>query len=132
VQVSTGIQVRAGHFPDQVVQAVRNRLDEYLSALPPGGPDRQGWPLGKKLLCKDLEAVVARVTGVDFVESLELGAKGALGIEDQPLTGLELPVLTALAVREGAAEPLAEVVGTAPEQPPVVDIHPVPVSKATC
>jgi predicted phage baseplate assembly protein len=132
VQVSTGIQVRAGHFPDQVVQAVHNRLDEYLSALPPGGPDRQGWPLAKKLLRKDLEAVVARVTGVDFVESLELGAKGALGIEDQPLTGLELPVLTALAVREGAAEPLAEVVGTAPEQPPVVDIHPVPVSKATC
>ncbi len=63
VYISVGIQVREGHFQDVVNRAVDQRLHEYLSALPPGGPDETGWPLNRQLLAKDLEAVVTRVLG---------------------------------------------------------------------
>jgi hypothetical protein len=133
VYVSVGIQVRGGFFPDTVRQEVGTRLNGYLSALPPGGPDGKGWPLNKRLLRKDLEAVVTRVPGVEFVESLELGVKSPVDIPEYDLTGLELPMLVAWSVQEGAPEPLASIVTTVPSTDPsrTKVVH-VPVSKAKC
>jgi len=134
VSISVGVRVRAGYVRDQVIQQVRQRLEEYLSALPPGGPDGDGWPLGRALLQKDLEAVATRVPGVEFVEGLELGVDTALGIERQELTGLELPRLVAMRVREGVPDPLAEVVGpqAGALDPDATRYLPVPVSRAKC
>jgi hypothetical protein len=133
VYVSVGIQVRAGYFEDEVRATVRNILNLYLSAIPPGGPERLGWPLNKRLMRKDLEAVVTRVPGVEFVESLELGVSSPVDIPEFTMSGLQLPVLTGVNVVVGAAEPLASVFGT---QTPPVDtgtrIVPIPVSKAKC
>jgi hypothetical protein len=131
VSLSVGLQVRAGYFRDQVIQSVRDRLQQYLSSLPPGGPDEGGWPLNKLLLKKDLEAAVTRVAGVEFVNSMEMGVGTELDIESKLLKGLQLPRLDTLDVREGEAESLESILGTKPptEEPTVV---PVPVTKSKC
>ncbi|MDT7807861.1 MAG: hypothetical protein QOJ70_1674 [Acidobacteriota bacterium] len=131
VALSVGLEVRAGYFRDQVIQGVRARLQAYLSSLPPGGPDAEGWPLNKLLLKKDLEAVVTRVPGVEFVNSMELGVAAELDIESKRLRGLQLPRLDTLDVREGEAESLQSILGPKPQtqEPTVV---PVPVTKPKC
>ncbi|HEX5167166.1 MAG TPA: putative baseplate assembly protein, partial [Thermomicrobiales bacterium] len=132
VYISAGIQVRAGYFEDEVRATVRTVLNLYLSANPPGGPEQLGWPLNKRLMRKDLEAVVTRVPGVEFVESLELGVGSPVDIPDYDMTGLQLPVVVGLNVVTGVAEPLATVFGSPPPSDPGIRVVPIPVSKATC
>jgi len=129
VSISVGLEVRAGYFRDKVIEAVTRRLNEYLSALPPGGPEGGGWPINKRLMKKDLEAVITRVPGVEFVVSMALGVGATMGVEDYSLTGLRLPLLQGLKVKEGEAEPL---VGSPAEEPPDTRIVPVPVTKSKC
>lgn len=131
VYISVGIEVRAGYFRDKVIEAVTKRLNRYLSALPPGGPEEKGWPINKVLLKKDLEAVVTRVAGVEFVVSMELGAGATLDLDEYSLIGLRLPMLVGLSVREGEAEALADIIAPA-ERPPETQIVPVPVTKSKC
>jgi hypothetical protein len=132
VALSVGVEIRAGHFRDRVIQTVRERLAAYLSALPPGGPDELGWPLNKRLLRKDFEAVVTRVPGVEFVNSLELGVAAELNVEGKDLRGLQLPRLDVLEVREGAAESLESILVARTEVPRDPVIVPVPVTKTKC
>jgi hypothetical protein len=132
VALSVGIEVRAGYFRDQVIQSVRERLQLYLSSLPPGGPDETGWPLNKLLHEKDLEAVVTRVAGVEFVNSMELGVGSELGIEKKLLRGLQLPRLDTLDVREGEAESLESILGTKPDTTQEPTVVPVPVTRSKC
>jgi hypothetical protein len=132
VALSVGVEVRAGYFRDQVIQAVRERLQEYLSSLPPGGPEETGWPLSKLLHEKDLEAVVTRVAGVEFVNSIELGVGSELGIEKKLLKGLQLPRLDTLDVREGEAESLESILGTKPDTTQDPTVVPVPVTRSKC
>jgi hypothetical protein len=132
VSLSVGLEVRAGYFRDQVIQGVRERLQEYLSALPPGGPDETGWPLNKLLLKKDLEAVVTRVAGVEFVNSMELGVAAELNIESKRLKGLQLPRLDTLDVREGEAETLQSILGAKAAETQEPTVVPVPVTKSKC
>ncbi len=140
IYLSVGIKVQGGHFPDIVRQTVRDRLNGYLSALPLGGPEGQGWPLKKRLIKKDLEAVVTRVAGVEYVNELKLGIRTPVEvIEDETdsnlasnLTGLQLPKLVGLAVTEGEADELSSFVGQAGQPDTQVKVVPVPVSKKTC
>lgn len=133
VYVSVGIQVQSGFFSDQVRQTVSDRLNGYLSSLPLGGPLGQGWPLNKRLLGKDLEAVVTRVPGVEFVHDLEMGVGSPTNVPQHDLAGLELPRLAGLSVQEGMPEPLADVFAQAPSaEPSAVEVVPVPVLKAKC
>ncbi|MDT5294323.1 MAG: hypothetical protein QOJ76_1203 [Acidobacteriota bacterium] len=132
VALSVGLEVRAGYFRDQVIQAVRERVQVYLSSLPPGGPDATGWPLNKLLLKKDLEAVVTRVAGVEFVNTMEMGVGGTLNIESQRLKGLQLPRLDTLDVREGDAESLQSILGAKPAETQEPTVVPVPVTKSKC
>lgn len=134
VYVTVGLQVQAGYFVDTVKQAVTARLYEYLSALPPGGPDGAGWTLGKRLLRKDLEAVATRVPGVEFVRSLRMGVGTAEEREEYPLAGLELPMLDGVAVVEGEAEPLTNVLpgGIVGDVTAERRFVPVPVTRSKC
>jgi hypothetical protein len=134
VYVSVGIQVQGGFFPDRVRQMVRERLNGYLSALPSGGPLGQGWPLKKQLMRKDLEAVVTRVPGVEFVGNLQMGVDTPVDIPDYKLTGLQLPRLVGLSVQEGMAEPIATIFAPTPSAAPPEETEfvPVPVIRETC
>jgi hypothetical protein len=133
VYVSIGIRVRAGSFPDLVKGTVRDSLSLYLSALPFGGPEGAGWPLNKRLMRKDLEAVATRVPGVEFVEGIQMGVGSPADVAEDDVSGLELPVLVGIDVTEGPPEPLANLFG-APSalSSSGVRIVPVPVSRATC
>jgi predicted phage baseplate assembly protein len=132
VYLSVGLRVREGYFRDVVIQDVRTRLEEYLSALPPGGPDAEGWPLSRRVMKKDLEAAVTRVAGVEYVESMQMGVGSGADIEFRDLSGLQLPRLAKLGVREGEAEALAALLGeTTPGGPPL-EVLPVPVSRTKC
>ncbi len=133
VYVSVGICVQGGHFPDVVRQVVSDRLNGYLSSLPPGGPEGRGWPLSKRLVRKDLEAVVTRVPGVEYVDSLEMGVGAPQDVAEQGLGGLELPMLVGLSVREGSAEPVASIFAApADAGPPAVKVVPIPVLRTVC
>jgi predicted phage baseplate assembly protein len=131
VYVSVGIVVQAGFFADDVQANVQTALRFYLAALPPGGPFGGGWPLGRKLLKKDLEAHLTRVPGVEYVDGMELGVESPTDIPEYPLSGLQLPRLAGLSVIQGTAEPLAQVFGPKPPTPPS-QIVLVPVSKSKC
>jgi len=132
VYLSVGLRVREGHFRDVVIQDVRVRLEEYLSALPPGGPDAAGWPLSRRIMKKDLEAAVTRVAGVEYVQSMQMGVGSGADIELRDLTGLQLPRLARLGVREGEAESLAALLGETTPGGPSVEVLPVPVSRTQC
>ncbi|MBK8814432.1 MAG: putative baseplate assembly protein [Methylococcaceae bacterium] len=133
IYIAVGIKVQGGYFPDVVRQTVRDRLNGYLSALPLGGPEGLGWPLNKRLIQKDLEAVVTRVAGVEFVNELRLGVKTTVEVTDANLRGLELPMLVGLSVTEGEPDTLDSLVAGKPEQTSTqIKVVPVPVSKKTC
>jgi hypothetical protein len=133
VYVSVGIQVQGGFFADVVRQEVQDRLKGYLSSLPPGGADGKGWPLKKRLIQKDLEAVVTRVPGVEFVDSIQMGVESMVDIPDYKLSGLKLPRLAGVNVTEGSAEPLSSVFGSvAQPSEPGTQVVPIPVCKCTC
>jgi uncharacterized phage protein gp47/JayE len=60
-----------------VEQAARAALEEFLHPLR-GGPDGQGWDLGRGVYLSDVAGVLGSVAGVDFVEELTLSANGRL------------------------------------------------------
>ncbi len=132
VYLSVGIRVKAGFFPDRVEQEVEQQLQFYLCALPPYGPDGAGWPLKKTLQRKDLEAVATRVPGVEYVETLEMGVENPQDTSDYRITGLQLPRLVGVSVRQGSAEPLESVFAPAGQAPSITGTVPIPVSRATC
>ena len=132
VYVSVGIQVRAGFFVDRVAQDVELRLRQYLSSLPPGGPDGLGWNLEKHLVAKELEAVAARVSGVEYVDSLEMGVESPQSISDYALTGLELPRVAGIKVRQGAAASLESLFAPPGSGPSSNEGVPIPVTRAKC
>ena len=49
----------------------RVALEEFLHPLT-GGPERNGWELGRNVYLSDVAAVLERVEGVDYVEDLAL------------------------------------------------------------
>ncbi|SEQ07112.1 putative baseplate assembly protein [Nitrosomonas ureae] len=132
VYISVGIQVQGGYSPDIVRETVRIRLSGYLSALPLGGPEGLGWPLKKRLIQKDLEAVVTRVAGVEFVNELKLGVATPGEVTDANLVGLQLPMIVGLSVTEGEPEQLTSLVGQINQPDAQTKIVPVPVSRKTC
>lgn len=132
VYISVGVQVRAGFFIDQVKQDAERQLQIYLSSLPPGGPDGTGWPLNKGLVRKELEAVVTRVPGVDYVESLQMGVTSAEDIADYVISGLQLPRVAGISVRQGSAESLASLFAPPGSEPSLTETVPIPVSRAKC
>lgn len=132
VYVSAGIQVRAGYFVDQVEQEAETSLREYLSSLPPGGLDNQGWPLNKRLVRKDLEATITRVAGVDYVNNLQMGVGSTEDIPEYDLKRLELPRVAGVRVRQGTAQSLQSVFAAPGAGPSLTQGVPIPVTRTKC
>ena len=75
VGIGVGITVHEGLEFAAVVNAVREALRRFLWPLPPGGPDGQGWPLGRGVSDREVEVAVARVSGVAGVAQINLFRK---------------------------------------------------------
>ena len=116
-----GRTVAEGINPDAVHMAVREALFQYLWPLPTGGVSGKGWELSRPVRDRELEVVVARVSGVDAVSRVKLFTKqGDEWRRAQPSTN-DAPV--ELPMRLWQLPELLEVVvvssleGAAPEAP---------------
>lgn len=135
VAISVGVQVRKGYQVDAVRRWVEQIVRQYLSAVPPSGPDGAGWPLGRAVRAAELEAVAVQVEGVEYA----VGTRLALVlpatdtqprvVEERDLIDLEiwqLPEVVALdVVRGDPPEPAA------PEPDPTGKV-PVPLPPEVC
>lgn len=138
IWVSVGVKIARGYGRDAVLQRVREALETYLSPLkggpvPAGEKHGRGWPLGRKVLARDLEAVVTRVDGVEYVEDeLLLASESSRDTQAVTITGLELPRLMIARVTEGEPTPIEQVVGDVPVDGAGGTVVPVPVVPEVC
>jgi len=63
--IAVGIDNPGGK--EETNTAVKEALKQFLFCLAPGGPQNQGWPLGRTVKRRELEIIVSRVEGVDGV-----------------------------------------------------------------
>ncbi|HEX3481125.1 MAG TPA: putative baseplate assembly protein [Kofleriaceae bacterium] len=129
--VSVGVKPKPGTRMEQLNQWVCLALHQYLAPLAPFGPDGQGWPLGGKVNRAAIEAAVLQVSGVAWVEELQLFRvfnDGTMtgAVESIDLRLIDLPALTQIAVGAGTAPPLSA--GPATDKVLV----PVPVPRTAC
>lgn len=115
-------------------------LRQHLAPLPPYGPDGKGWPFGRNVTDRDIEAATLRVLGVRLVNQVlvvgeEIDRTGSRQPVETAVTMLawQLPVLLEVRVAIGANS-MAEVLpplGTEPAATPPTSM-PVPVGKEEC
>jgi len=131
IAVSAGIAVKEDYQVDAVRRWVELILRQFLAPVPPFGPDRQGWPMGRLVRRAELEAVAVQVDGVDYVQDLLLGTLDANGqatpVDLVALERWQVPDLAEIAVVSGDPLDLGEVYAPAP--PAKV---PVPVPPDVC
>lgn len=135
IWVSVGVGLLGGYAAGPVREAVKQALYRFLSPLY-GGQTGTGWPLNVSVLQAELEAVVARVNGVQLVnDPLRLGTATTDDVTTVPLSGLELPRLAGVSVVSGAALPLDQLRNAPPaaSAPPAGgEWTPIPVLPERC
>lgn len=131
IAISVGLAVGAGFSALGVRRWVELVLRQYLSPLPPFGPDGKGWPLGHRVHAPELEAAAVQVEGVEFIESLRVAdLSSGVPVEGTvELAGWEVPEIVEITVVDGTApDP-----GTGGVVPPPGDAPvPVPVPRDEC
>jgi hypothetical protein len=113
VPVYAGISIELQNGADSVatVQSVQQALAAYLWALPPGGPDGGGWPLGRTVMPDELLTQAARVPGVRAVVPpttlyMQSGSSW-VPVPSVPLQVWQVPALQDVSVAtDGSAPPL--------------------------
>ena len=139
VAVSVGVRVKPGYGIEAVRGWVDQVLHQYLSPLPPLGPEGRGWPLGRTVDARELSAAALQVEGVQFLEGLELAWRptpdaGWTRVTDPlaptvPLERWQVVELAQVVVVEGPPPPAGEGLGpTPPARLPV----PIPVIGEGC
>ena len=75
--VSAAVELVDSNQREAVLNMVTAAIRLHLWALPPGGSDGNGWPLGRAVDDRTIEAVVARVPGVATVAPIRLFGRAA-------------------------------------------------------
>ncbi len=107
IALTIGIEPRQGAEAEAVKMWVRRLLSQYLAPLPPYGPEGAGWPLGRPVHLRELEAVALQVEGVRFVNGAGLAYHdGSTWVElternDLPMGRHQLPALKHIRVDRG-------------------------------
>jgi predicted phage baseplate assembly protein len=104
VRLSVAVAVEAE--PEVGEETLRRQVElalrQLLAPLPPYGPDGQGWPFGRDVGERDLEAAVLRVQGVRLVNGVLITAQAVDGLgriaattdlQRLPLEAWQLPSL---------------------------------------
>ncbi|HEX5373062.1 MAG TPA: putative baseplate assembly protein [Aquabacterium sp.] len=139
VALALSVQVKDGYGLDAVRDWLDMLLRQYLSPMPPYGPEGRGWPLGRRLLARELEGVAMQVEGVSWIEALRLdrevpGQNGApstwVSVDLLTLPEWVVPELAGITVVD-AATPLPAP-GQAITPPPMTPPVPVPVLRDDC
>lgn len=136
VGVSAAVELVDQGRREEVLDAVTRAIRLHLWSLPPGGPDGQGWPLGRAVDDRLIETAIGRVPGVRAVAPVRLFtrrpgqrrwsavAEDATGRGRIRLERWQMPELLMLDVSEGdsaaARLPASPTVGDAAIAVPVV------------
>ena len=75
LSVAVSVEAEADMGEDTLRGQVELALRQLLAPLPPFGPDGQGWPFGRDVGERDLEAAVLRVQGVRLVNGVLISAR---------------------------------------------------------
>lgn len=138
IALAVSVKVREGYGLDAVRDWVDILLRQYLAPLPPYGPDGSGWPLGRRLLARELQGVAMQVEGVEYIEALRLdhataqpdGSETWDDIEILTLADWEVPEIAGIIVVDDLT-PLPDP-GTGLVPPPAKPAVPVPVIRVEC
>ena len=139
---SVAVEPDAGSGEETLRRHVELALRQTLAPLPPYGPDGGGWPFGRAVRDRDLEAAAIRVQGVRLVNEVrligeEIDRVGNRRPVEQTVAMLpwQLPVLLEVRVAVGVDAPAEELPPLDPPSDPVVtpvDHLPVPVAQEEC
>ncbi|MFZ5543153.1 MAG: putative baseplate assembly protein, partial [Pseudomonadota bacterium] len=139
IAIAVSVKVREGYGLDAVRDWVDVLLRQYLAPLPPYGPDGHGWPLGRRVLARELEGAAMQVEGVEYIESLRLDfATPSADGKSESWSSTEVLLLSDWQVPEVAAITVVDdttalpAPGTGLQPPPVKPPVPVPVMKDEC
>jgi hypothetical protein len=140
IGVSAAVELVDSTQREAVLDAVSEAIRLHLWALPPGGPDGQGWPLGRTVDDRLIETVIGRVPGVQAVAPVHLFARrtgerrwrmvseDASGRARLPLLRWQMPELLMLTVAEGGTSSTSLPPSRADREPEVA----VPVVPEKC
>jgi hypothetical protein len=129
LSVSVSVEAEADVGEDTLRRQVELALRQLLAPLPPFGPEGAGWPFGRDVGERDLEAAVLRVQGVRLVNGVLISgravdalgrATGSAPLQRLPLAAWQLPSLREVRV---------EVTPTGGD-PDAVVVEPLPVPEA--
>jgi predicted phage baseplate assembly protein len=91
-------------------RAVQQALLNYLWALPPGGPDGSGWPIGRSVAVDELLTQAARAAGVLSADQLSLYVQTAAGwtpvLKSIALKSWQVPALQGVGIVTDGSSPL--------------------------
>ena len=134
--LALSVKVREGYGLDAVRDWIDMLLRQYLAPLPPYGPDGQGWPLGRRVIARELEAAAMQVEGVDWIDDFRLDAPTTAAdgtetwapVDQLVLADWEVPEIAAIVVVDGALPPSGTGLAPPATTPPI----PVPVLRDEC
>jgi predicted phage baseplate assembly protein len=138
IALAVSVKVRDGYGLDAVRDWLDVLLRQYLAPLPPYGPDGQGWPLGRRVITRELEGAAMQVEGVEYIEALRMdsatrradGSESWTPVDVLMLNEWEVPEIAAITVVDDATQLPAPGTGLSP--PPTRPAVPVPVLKEKC
>lgn len=91
VSVEARVKTRRGADPEQVRQAVEERLYRFIHPIH-GGADGQGWPFGRSLFVAELYSQLQAVGGVEYTQEIKLyPVDPATGQRGEPTETLAVP-----------------------------------------
>jgi hypothetical protein len=98
VGVSVAVRPKKGAVPELVEQSVREAFYRFVHPTF-GGPDGDGWPLGRPLYSAEVMGQLGSAEGVDFVTDLQLRVfDREAGTYGQPVTSVEAPTALGLLI----------------------------------
>jgi phage-related baseplate assembly protein len=93
--VSLGAMIRT--YPDASFGEVQTRamekLQQYFSPFPGGGPDGEGWPFGRTIYLSEVYAQLEQVEGVDYIQDvrvLRLTTTGEAMDDERTAVGIQI------------------------------------------
>ena len=138
IAIAVSVKVRDGYGLDAVRDWVDILLRQYLAPLRPYGPDGAGWPLGRRVIARELQGVAMQVEGVEYIQDLRLdfataqadSSESWAAIDMLQLNDWEVPAVAGIVTVDDATPLPAP--GTDLQPPPSKPPVPVPVPKDEC
>jgi hypothetical protein len=129
VPIYASVSIELLNSSDSVatVRGVQQALANYLWALPPGGPDGGGWPIGRTVASDELLTQSARVAGVLAADQLGLYMQTASGwspVTKATLKPWQVPALQGVGVVTDGSTPPPPAPATASSSPTIVPYVP--------